>query len=113
VASLGKARLQALLHELYAEVGTVLSRRRNYRLDPAAMQRLVERLRMPPPGSLADLAVVDVKRLDGTKLILEDGSWVLLRLSGTEPVVRLYVEASSPERLEALTAAGEAMIHGR
>jgi phosphoglucomutase len=54
--------------------------------------------------------VVDVKRMDGVKLILEDGSWVLLRVSGTEPVVRLYAEAATPERLDALTAAGEALI---
>ncbi len=111
VASRGRARLKALLSELYAEVGTVLTRRRNYRLPPEAVQSLVERLRIPP-GALADLAVVDVKRLDGTKLILEDGSWVLLRVSGTEPVVRLYVEAASPEQLERLTAAGEALIQG-
>jgi phosphoglucomutase len=111
VASRGRARLKALLHEVYAEVGTLLTRRRNYRLQPQAVQQLADRLRVPP-GALADLAVVDVKRLDGTKLILEDGSWVLFRVSGTEPVVRLYVEAPTPERLDALTAAGEAVITG-
>jgi alpha-D-glucose phosphate-specific phosphoglucomutase len=111
VASRGRARLKSLLSELYAEVGTVLTRRRNYRLEPDVVQRLQERLRTAP-GSVAGLAVVDVKRLDGVKLILEDGSWVLLRVSGTEPVVRLYAEAASPARLDALIAAGEALING-
>jgi alpha-D-glucose phosphate-specific phosphoglucomutase len=109
VASRGCPRLHSLLHELYSEVGRFLVRRRNYRLSPEAVQRVQERLRTAP-GSVADLAVVDVKRLDGVKLILEDGSWILLRLSGTEPMVRLYVEAATPERLEQLTEAGEAMI---
>jgi phosphoglucomutase len=109
VASRGRARLQSLLHELYGEVGRFLVRRRNYRLPADVMQRLQERLRTAP-GSVGDLAVVDVKRLDGVKLILEDGSWILLRLSGTEPMVRLYVEAATPEQLDELTAAGEALI---
>ncbi|HTU01326.1 MAG TPA: phosphoglucomutase/phosphomannomutase family protein [Candidatus Sulfotelmatobacter sp.] len=109
VASRGRVRLRTLLKELYAEVGTFLTQRRNYRLRPDQMQRLQDRLRNPP-GVLADLAVIDVNRLDGVKLLLEDGSWILLRLSGTEPVVRVYAESSSPERLERLMAVGEALL---
>jgi phosphoglucomutase len=109
VASRGRARLKALLQELYNQVGTILTRRLNYHLEPEAMERLQERLK-EPPGSLADLAVIEVKRLDGVKMILEDGSWLLLRPSGTEPVVRLYAEASTDRQLHDLVAAGEALI---
>jgi phosphoglucomutase len=102
-------RLQALLQELYAEVGTVLARRLNFHLEPRLVAALRERLK-EPPARLADRAVKEVKRLDGVKLILEDGSWLLLRPSGTEPVVRLYAEASTERHLEALIAEGKALI---
>jgi alpha-D-glucose phosphate-specific phosphoglucomutase len=109
VASRGRARLKTLLQELYTEVGTFLTRRLNYHLEPGAVDRLRERLQQPP-GSLADLAVIQVNRLDGVKMILEDGSWLLLRPSGTEPVVRLYAEASTEGQLSALVVAGEALM---
>jgi len=50
--------------------------------------------------------------LDGHKYLLEDGSWVCFRPSGTEPVVRFYFEASSQEGLARLRQAGEAMLRG-
>jgi phosphoglucomutase len=109
VASRGRMRLQALLQELYAEVGTVLARRLNFHLESRLVAGLRERLKEPPPR-LADRTVTEVKRLDGVKMILEDGSWLLLRPSGTEPVVRLYAEASTPQHLEALIAEGKALI---
>lgn len=66
-----------------------------------------------PPTTLGGRSVREVKRLDGTKLLLEDGSWLLLRPSGTEPMARLYVEAASAERLDALEAAGRALLESR
>ena len=109
VASRGRMRLQALLQELYAEVGTVLTRRLNFHLEPRLVAGLRERLK-EPPARLADRAVKEVKRLDGVKLILDDGSWLLLRPSGTEPVVRLYAEASTERQLDALVAEGQRLI---
>jgi alpha-D-glucose phosphate-specific phosphoglucomutase len=101
--------LAARLRALYDTVGTILTRRLNYHLEPGAVDRLRARLE-EPPQRLADRAVVQVSRLDGVKMILEDGGWLLLRPSGTEPVVRLYAEASTPGRLEALVAEGKALI---
>jgi phosphoglucomutase len=109
VASRGRARLKALLQELYAEVGTFLTRRLRVDVAPEVMHRLHERLQ-EPPARLADLAVIEVKRLDGVKLILEDGSWLFLRLSDMEPVVYLYAEAATEHRLEALAAAGRTLV---
>jgi alpha-D-glucose phosphate-specific phosphoglucomutase len=109
VASRGRARLRTLLQELYAEVGTFLTKHVNYRLEPSAVDTLRERLAQPP-GNVAGLAVIEIKRLDGVKLILEDGSWLLFRLSGTEPVVRLYAEAATQEHLDRLITAGEALF---
>lgn len=109
VASRGRARLRTLLQELYAEVGTFLITRRDYRVEPHEADRLQERLQQPP-GSLAGLAVIEVKRLDGVKMVLEDGSWLLLQFSGTGSAVRLAVEASTPEQVDRLVTAGETLI---
>jgi phosphomannomutase len=50
---------------------------------------------------------------DGTKYMLEDDSWVPMRASGTEPVVRLYVESSSEDKIDRLVAAGRKFILGQ
>ena len=109
VASHGGGRLTDLLKALYAEVGTILTRRLNYHLPPRAVAELRAKLE-EPPKRLADRAVIQVNRLDGVKMILEDGSWLLLRPSGTEPVVRLYAEASTEPRLDAIVAEGQRLI---
>lgn len=54
-----------------------------------------------------------IVNLDGLKFILADGSWLGIRLSGTEPVVRLYVEAHEGSKLEKLKEAGESLIKGK
>ncbi len=56
-----------------------------------------------PPAELGGMPVVRLNRAEGLKLILEDRSWVLLRLSGIEPVARCYVEADSREESKRLT----------
>ncbi len=52
--------------------------------------------------SISDLKVVEINRIDGVKYILEDGSWVLLRLSGTEPLLRIISESWSEEEARKL-----------
>ena len=54
--------------------------------------------------------MVRVETLDGTKYWLEDGAWVLVRPSGTEPVLRIYVEAPTAQAVEELHAAAEALV---
>lgn len=102
--------VQSLLDTLYAEVGgTIYARRVNLHLTPEQQERLADRLN-DLPTRVAGLAVVEVNRLDGTKLLLEDGSWLLVRSSGTEPVVRLYLDAHSEAQIEELTAAARALL---
>lgn len=108
VAKTGKG-LPELLTDLFARVGPVYNRRLNFALTPEAKERLLVNLKQPPPR-FAGLAVKEHVTLDGHKYILEDGSWVCFRPSGTEPVVRFYFEASSPEELAKLRQAGEALI---
>jgi phosphoglucomutase len=108
VARKGKG-LPELIAELFAKVGPVYNRRLNFSLTPAVKERLLERLKTPP-ARFADLAVTEHITLDGHKYLLENGSWVCFRPSGTEPVVRFYFEASSLQELERLRGAGEALI---
>jgi phosphoglucomutase len=108
VARKGKG-LPELIQDLFAKVGPVYNRRLNFSLRPEVKERLLERLQTPP-ARFAGLAVKEHITLDGHKYVLEDGSWVCFRPSGTEPVVRFYFEASSLEELERLRGAGEALI---
>ncbi len=108
-----KRSLKDLLKRLYKEVGVILNHRINIRLTDANQKAVGERLSLP----LAELDGLRVKgkktTADGTKYMLEDDSWVLMRASGTEPVVRLYVESSSEEKIKELVEAGRKFILGQ
>ncbi len=68
---------------------------------------LYAQLEQDPPRELAGASVVRSRTDDGFKYYLEDGSWVLVRFSGTEPLIRVYSEAPSPQRVDQLLAALE------
>jgi alpha-D-glucose phosphate-specific phosphoglucomutase len=108
VAVRGKT-LAVQLRELFAKVGSFYPLRENFRLTPAVKAAFTEKLKADPT-ELSGRSVTRVVRTDGLKLILEDGSWVCYRLSGTEPVVRAYVEARSEQDTEALKAAAEKFV---
>jgi alpha-D-glucose phosphate-specific phosphoglucomutase len=111
VARANKARLRHLLQDLFLEVGaSIVTRRVNLHLEPQVLERFLEKLRWPPLV-FGEKKVVDAKELDGMKLLLDDGSWVLFRISGTEPVVRLYAEAGDDIQLNDLVAAGKDFIY--
>lgn len=105
--------IRELLRKLYKDVGTVLNERINIRITEANRAGLSSRLNQPL-SELGDLRVKGKKTTaDGTKYMLEDDSWVLMRASGTEPVVRVYVEAGSEEKVKDLIQAGRAFILGQ
>jgi alpha-D-glucose phosphate-specific phosphoglucomutase len=108
VAVRGKS-LGAQLKELFDKVGSYYPVRENFRLTPERKAAFTERLETDPV-ELGGRKVVEIVRTDGLKLILEDGSWVCYRLSGTEPVVRAYTEARSEQDTEALSAAAEKFV---
>jgi phosphomannomutase len=110
VAHEGKS-VRALLEQLYEKVGRYLTKRVNITLSPELEQVFPARI-AATPTAFAGVAVKEKVTVDGNKFILEDGSWLLFRKSGTEPVVRLYCEAASDERLQALIAAGREFIVG-
>ncbi len=108
VAKRGKS-LGAQLKELFAKVGSFYPIRANFRLTQEGMAAFTEKLKIDP-AELSGRKVSSVVRTDGLKLILEDGSWVCYRLSGTEPVVRAYTEARSEEDSETLQVSAKAFV---
>ena len=108
VARRGKS-LGQQLRELFVKVGSFYPTRENFRLTPEVKANFTEKLLLDP-HSFAGRKVNEVVRKDGLKLVLDDGSWVCYRLSGTEPVVRVYSEASSEAGLQTLSAAAKKWI---
>src|SRR5246127_2968956 len=91
------------------QVGSFYPRRENFRLTPEVKTKFTEKL-TPDPREFCGLRAGEVVRTDGLKLVFSDGSWVCYRLSGTEPVVRVYTEARSEPGLEKLSAAAKSWI---
>ena len=82
---------------------------------PETKRRLLEGLLGTPPSSLAGQPVTRTQPLttnDGFKFFVDDGSWLLIRTSGTEPLVRVYTEATSEDARDALVGAGEKLVRG-
>jgi phosphoglucomutase len=108
VACRGKSPGQQL-QELFVEVGSFYSLRENFHLTPEVKEKFTGKLH-GEPRDLMGRKVTEVVRTDGLKLLFADGSWVCYRLSGTEPVVRVYTEARSTQDLEKLSAAAKQWI---
>ncbi|MFZ0817251.1 MAG: phosphoglucomutase/phosphomannomutase family protein, partial [Candidatus Sulfotelmatobacter sp.] len=97
------------LKALRNQVGSYYPLRENFRLTPEVKDKFTEKLRSDP-REFSGRKVSEAVRTDGLKLIFEDGSWVCYRLSGTEPVVRVYSEARSENDLQKLSAAAKQWI---
>jgi phosphomannomutase len=98
--------LDDLIADLMHEVGDFYYGRRDYQVQAFSKPELVARLMGHLPHTIAGLPVASASDLDGVKYVTEDGSWLLIRPSGTEPVLRVYAEARRPENVELLLEAG-------
>lgn len=98
--------LAELIADLMRQVGPFYYRRHDYEVQSFSKKALVRRLLDSPPPAIAGLRVAGISGLDGVKYLLEDDSWLLIRPSGTEPVLRIYAEARRPEHVEALLEEG-------
>ena len=98
--------LSQLVSEIWQKVGgPTYNHRIDLRLPESRKAEVMEALRDRPPSNLMGIAVTEVGVQDGVKLYLEDGSWVLVRPSGTEPLLRISMEAGSMEQQQALAVA--------
>jgi phosphomannomutase len=96
-----------LVRVIWREFGEFHFERRDLYVPIEAGQRLVSELAARAPSEFAGHKVARVATLDGTKLIFGDDSWILFRQSGTEPVLRVYCEATSLPRMKTLIDEGE------
>ncbi len=108
------AQSDAPLHEIIADLQFHYGPSHYGRIDARLVRQLpkkevVKRLSENAPGSLIGETVAKVDTKDGVKYHLADHSWLLIRPSGTEPVLRVYAEARSPEAMQGLLEAGSAM----
>lgn len=101
--------VKKLLERLYGEVGRFVTRRENITLTPDQELAFAGKLQAGV-DEFAGIKVKEINTVDGAKYLLADGSWLLFRKSGTEPVVRMYGEASDEARLKELMAAGRRFI---
>jgi phosphomannomutase len=96
-----------LVRSIWREFGEFHFERRDLHVPVSAGRRLVARLAEDPPAKFAGHRVDQVLTRDGTKLVFDDESWILFRGSGTEPLLRIYCEATSPDLMKTLIDEGE------
>ncbi|KDE60281.1 phosphoglucomutase [Halostagnicola sp. A56] len=90
--------------------GTVVQDKTSVACPDERKAQVLADLEAEIPDAVADTAVEDVNTADGFKLLLADGSWLLVRPSGTEPVLRVYAEATDEDRVATLLTAGEELL---
>ena len=96
-----------LIKYLYSKVGTHHYNRIDFHFSSEKREAVVRRLSQLKPDEIDNTKVTKIDTVDGFRFRLNDGSWLLIRLSGTEPVLRIYAESDSPEHVERLLKAGK------
>lgn len=99
------------LKELTSRVGSLESGRIGVKLTDDVAKRLKEKLAQEP-SEIGGKRIERINRMDGVKFIFTDGSWMLMRPSGTEPLVRIYAESEDREDLEVLLEQGRQYLLG-
>lgn len=105
VATYGKSP-EELLADVMAEIGPFNYARNDFKVRPFEKKALVAKLLELAPEQLAGIPLASINTRDGVKYLLADDSWLLIRPSGTEPVLRVYAEAHTDDTVNALLAEG-------
>ncbi|MCG0277428.1 MAG: phosphoglucomutase/phosphomannomutase family protein [Thermanaeromonas sp.] len=92
--------LKEYLAQLMQRYGPLVSERLDVHVSPEVKEKVLKELTSYEPARLGGQPVVDRITIDGVKFLLADGSWALIRPSGTEPLFRIYVEAPQQETLQ-------------
>jgi phosphomannomutase len=110
VITAGKAPSE-IICDIQREFGEFYFDRRDLKIQVNQGQDFVTSLALNAPSIIAGEKVKDIETLDGTKLLFADESWLLFRQSGTEPVLRVYCEATSITKRDVLLETGSLMAH--
>jgi len=105
MVSAGKTPSQ-LLDYLYSKVGPHYYDRTDLHFGDRPREKIIDRVRKADPKTIAGVKVARTDTTDGFRYILADNSWLLIRFSGTEPILRIYSEAGSPDRVRKLLESG-------
>ncbi|MEN0002929.1 MAG: phosphoglucomutase/phosphomannomutase family protein [Bacteroidota bacterium] len=111
MAKTGKP-LKALIQEVYDMVGPFAFDRDDLHIDEATKQAIVQRIKENPYDALGDYKVERTESVDGTKFWLGADRWVMVRPSGTEPVLRVYCQAESHEMVRTILEAAHRTMRG-
>jgi alpha-D-glucose phosphate-specific phosphoglucomutase len=95
-----KKDLPSLLEELFSKVGAHYYDRIDITMTDEQRDRVAEKVRSLEPQSIAGLTVTGYDRTDGLRFLFDDGAWALIRLSGTEPLMRIYTEVRREELVQ-------------
>ena len=109
MAMRGKA-IEKIIKDIEKEYGTFEYRRLDMRVPDEKKNKLMGYLKNNPVKKVLDKDVVEIKDYDGYKFIAEDRSWLMLRLSGTEPIIRIYAEAPSEKKAFAILEYGKRLV---
>jgi len=99
-------RPSALVQELFAKVGAHYYDRIDSPLPPDQRAAREQKVQQAEPKTIGGMKVTGRNDLDGYKLGLEDGGWLLIRFSGTEPIVRVYCETTRQDRVQPILQDG-------
>ena len=99
-----------LVEYLFSKVGPHHYDRLDIHFPASERENIIKRLDATHPEKIAGLAVEGENRTDGYKYMLEGGSWALIRFSGTEPIMRVYTETDSLDRVQAILAATRKLV---
>jgi phosphomannomutase len=102
-----KKSIIRILKDIEKQFGKFCQERADFEYPDDKKARLFAQLKARPPKNLLGKKITEIKTYDGVKLICEDKSWVLFRASGTEPILRVYCEAGSDEKVKKLLALGK------
>ena len=103
VAAIENKPLSIVYKNLLDEYGEVYTDRINIHLKSEEQKNsIMHKLKIDPPSFIMNVKVNSINDIDGYKFLLKDGSWVLVRASGTEPVLRIYIEGTSKDMLRKL-----------
>lgn len=108
--SLRKKSLSQLLTDLFAKIGSYYFERLDLPLKKSQIASMKDVLSSHPLKDLAGARIVEHNFSDGYKYSFEDGSWLLIRASGTEPLVRIYAESNTPEKVGHILKAGRDLM---
>ena len=100
-----------LLDYLYSKVGPHYYDRVDVPISASRREKLVSRLASAFPNAIIGVKVTSVDTTDGFRFLLADDSWLLIRLSGTEPLLRIYAEAESEEKVKKLLTEGKMLAN--